>query len=284
MEWKVVYVGSAENSSFDQVLDEIVVGPVPVGTHKFILETDAPDLNLIPRGDLLGITVLLVTCSYREQEFARVGYYVKNEYIMSRPGDAVHGDIDAPVDANVSMDEYMDDDHELELDLDNLDLTKVVRTIVADKPRVTRFPIQWSGEIQKSEVEQEQEHHQEVVENSHIDSTFSGDDYDYHGHVPLDTAMNISMESIHMEEDGDGDDDNYDYHDEDDLHHHISLSPLASPEKIQDHSHSQSHSFRHNQRPTAVSPESSASASGSQFNTWGIQSACRMNINSVMVE
>ena len=234
----------------------------------------------------MGITVLLVTCSYREQEFARVGYYVKNEYIMSRPCDAVHGDIDAPVDANVSMDEYMDDDHELELDLDHLDLTKVVRTIVADKPRVTRFPIQWSGEIQKSEVEQEQEHHQEVVESSqgHIDSTFSGDDYDYHGQVPLDTAMNISMESIHMEEDGDGDDDNYDYDDEDDLHHHISLSPLASPEKIQDHSHSQSHSFRHNQRPTAVSPESSASASGSQFNTWGSQSACRMNINSVMVE
>ena len=284
MEWKVVYVGSAENSSFDQVLDEIVVGPVPVGTHKFILETDAPDLNLIPRGDLLGITVLLVTCSYREQEFARVGYYVKNEYIVSRPCKAVHGGIDVPVDANVSMDEYMDDDHELELDLDTLDLTQVVRTIVADKPRVTRFPIQWSGEIQKSEVEQEQE--EEVVESSHIDSTFSVDDYDYHGHVPLDTAMNISMESIHMEEDGDGDGDcdydNYDYDDEDDLHHHISLSPLASPEKIQDHS--QSHSFRHNQRPTAVSPDSSASASGSQFNTWGSQSACRMNINSVMVE
>ena len=39
----------------------------------------------------MGITVLLVTCSYREQEFARVGYYVKNEYIMSRPCKAVHG-------------------------------------------------------------------------------------------------------------------------------------------------------------------------------------------------
>ena len=62
MEWKVVYVGSAENSSFDQVLDESVFGLVPVGTHKFILETDAPDPNLIPRGDILGITGFLVTC------------------------------------------------------------------------------------------------------------------------------------------------------------------------------------------------------------------------------
>ena len=29
LEWKVVYVGSAESASCDQVLDEILVGPVP---------------------------------------------------------------------------------------------------------------------------------------------------------------------------------------------------------------------------------------------------------------
>jgi hypothetical protein len=28
-----------------------------------------------------------------------------------------------------------------------IDLAKVTRTIVADKPRVTRFPIQWDGEL-----------------------------------------------------------------------------------------------------------------------------------------
>eukprot|EP00557_Chaetoceros_sp_GSL56_P014695 CAMPEP_0176477908 /NCGR_PEP_ID=MMETSP0200_2-20121128/895_1 /TAXON_ID=947934 /ORGANISM="Chaetoceros sp., Strain GSL56" /LENGTH=218 /DNA_ID=CAMNT_0017873793 /DNA_START=278 /DNA_END=931 /DNA_ORIENTATION=+ len=123
IEWKVIYVGSAENSSFDQVLDEIMVGPVPVGINKFILQTDAPDPSLIPPSDLLGITVILVTCSYRDQEFARVGYYVNNEFFPFEGYDpAIHGE-DYPID-----------------------LSKVVRTIVADKPRVTRFPIQWDGD------------------------------------------------------------------------------------------------------------------------------------------
>ena len=126
IEWKVVYVGSAENSSFDQVLDEIEVGPVPIGVNKFILQTDAPDPLLIPDHDLLGITVILVTCSYRDQEFARVGYYVNNEYIPFQGYNPMeHGEIDAQ---------------------SPIDLNKVTRTIVADKPRVTRFPIQWDGE------------------------------------------------------------------------------------------------------------------------------------------
>eukprot|EP00555_Chaetoceros_dichaeta_P008417 CAMPEP_0198255008 /NCGR_PEP_ID=MMETSP1447-20131203/5238_1 /TAXON_ID=420782 /ORGANISM="Chaetoceros dichaeta, Strain CCMP1751" /LENGTH=120 /DNA_ID=CAMNT_0043941275 /DNA_START=321 /DNA_END=680 /DNA_ORIENTATION=+ len=81
LEWKVVYVGSAENSTHDQTLDEILVGPVPVGVNKFILQADAPDPSTIPSTDILGVTVILVTCSYREEEFVRVGYYVNNEYM-----------------------------------------------------------------------------------------------------------------------------------------------------------------------------------------------------------
>ena len=112
LEWKVVYVGSAENSSHDQTLDEILVGPVPVGVNKFILQADAPDHSSIPHQDILGVTVILVTCSYREKEFVRVGYYVNNEY--TDPYDEEQG---APTP---------------------LDMEKVVRTILADKPRVTR--------------------------------------------------------------------------------------------------------------------------------------------------
>lgn len=32
----MIYVGSAESSEYDQVLDSIMVGPVPVGVNKFI--------------------------------------------------------------------------------------------------------------------------------------------------------------------------------------------------------------------------------------------------------
>lgn len=35
----------------------------------------------IPREDVVGVTVVLLTCSYRQQEFIRVGYYVNNEYM-----------------------------------------------------------------------------------------------------------------------------------------------------------------------------------------------------------
>ncbi|GMI49001.1 hypothetical protein TrCOL_g6221 [Triparma columacea] len=118
LEWKVTYVGSAEDSSKDQILDEVMVGPVPVGTNKFVLQADPPDPTTIGEADILGVTVVLVTCSYKEQEFCRVGYYVNNEY--SEPFDEEQG-VPTP-----------------------LDITKVTRQILADKPRVTRFPIDWA--------------------------------------------------------------------------------------------------------------------------------------------
>ena len=37
LEWKVVYVGSAEDQTKDQVLEEVMVGPVPLGTSKFVV-------------------------------------------------------------------------------------------------------------------------------------------------------------------------------------------------------------------------------------------------------
>jgi histone chaperone ASF1 len=118
LEWKVLYVGKAEDMSSDIVLDEILVGPVPVGVNKFILQADAPLPSQLPDGDLVGVTVVLVTCSYREREFVRVGYYVNNEY----EGEAY--DVEkGPVG--------------------HIDLSKVTRQILADKPRVTKFPIPW---------------------------------------------------------------------------------------------------------------------------------------------
>jgi len=137
LEWKVVYVGSAENSTHDQTLDEILVGPVPVGINKFILQADAPDPATIPSSDILGVTVILVTCSYREEEFVRVGYYVNNEYMVEEEvmGDESEGPVPPPMP---------------------LDMGKVVRTILADKPRVTRFPINW-GDLSKEQEQQQQD-------------------------------------------------------------------------------------------------------------------------------
>ena len=38
IEWKIIYVGSAETEEKDQELESIMVGPVPVGTAKFVFE------------------------------------------------------------------------------------------------------------------------------------------------------------------------------------------------------------------------------------------------------
>ena len=45
-----------------------------------MFQADAPDVAKIPVQDATGVTVVLLTCGYRNQEFIRVGYYVNNEY------------------------------------------------------------------------------------------------------------------------------------------------------------------------------------------------------------
>merc|ERR1711935_349983 len=81
LDWKIIYVGSANSNEHDQELDEMSTGPIPVGTHEFVLEASGPNPALIPAQEVVGVTVVLITCSYREQEFVRIGYYINNEYV-----------------------------------------------------------------------------------------------------------------------------------------------------------------------------------------------------------
>lgn len=38
LEWKIIYVGSAESEEFDQILDSVLVGPIPAGRHMFVFQ------------------------------------------------------------------------------------------------------------------------------------------------------------------------------------------------------------------------------------------------------
>ncbi|XP_017072268.1 histone chaperone asf1 [Drosophila eugracilis] len=116
LEWKMIYVGSAESEEHDQVLDTIYVGPVPEGRHIFVFQADPPDVSKIPEPDAVGVTIVLLTCSYRGQEFVRVGYYVNNDYA------------DPEMRENPPPKPLFD---------------KLTRNILASKPRVTRFKINW---------------------------------------------------------------------------------------------------------------------------------------------
>ncbi|RJE21717.1 hypothetical protein PHISCL_05957 [Aspergillus sclerotialis] len=119
LEWKITYVGSATSSEYDQELDSLLVGPIPVGVNKFIFEADPPDLKRIPTSEILGVTVILLSCSYDGREFVRVGYYVNNEY------DSEELSNEPPAKPIIE---------------------RIRRNILAEKPRVTRFAIKWDSE------------------------------------------------------------------------------------------------------------------------------------------
>ena len=38
LEWKIIYVGSAESEDYDQILDSVLVGPLVGGRHKFVFQ------------------------------------------------------------------------------------------------------------------------------------------------------------------------------------------------------------------------------------------------------
>jgi len=116
LEWKLTYVGSAESEEFDQVLDTVLVGPVPEGRHKFVFQADPPDPRKIPKNECVGVTVILLSCAYKGKEFIKIGYFVASDY----------------------------EEPELkENPPENPVFEKLKRTIVVEEPRVTRLTIPW---------------------------------------------------------------------------------------------------------------------------------------------
>ncbi|KAF7995327.1 hypothetical protein HCN44_006434 [Aphidius gifuensis] len=135
----MIYVGSAESEEFDQVLDTIYVGPIPEGRHMFVFQADPPDVSRIPINDALGVTVVLLTCSYRGHEFVRVGYFINNEYT------------DPELRENPPTQPQFD---------------KVQRNILGDKPRVTRFKINWDDGVGSSTSNGNQDNTMEEDQNT----------------------------------------------------------------------------------------------------------------------
>ncbi|KAG6879642.1 hypothetical protein C0992_000277 [Termitomyces sp. T32_za158] len=115
LEWKLIYVSSPGDEDLDQELDDCLVGPVPIGVNSFEFEGSAPDPSKIPAEDVLGVAALILTGSYKDQEFVRVGYYQNTEY---------------------------DNEEMKETPPPRIVFERLVREISA-KPRVTRFQIKW---------------------------------------------------------------------------------------------------------------------------------------------
>lgn len=176
LDWKLIYVGSAESSEHDQELDSVLVGPVPVGTMEFVFGAPPPDPSKIPNKDLVAVTVILITCSYREKEFIRIGYYVNNDY-----GD------------NTALNENPPE---------QVVVGELWRNILADQPRLTRFPIKWKDGDE--EVKEEK-----APENNSTEEVVMGDE------EKEDEEDEGDMDD--EEDEGDDDDDDEDIDIEEDL-------------------------------------------------------------------
>lgn len=46
-----------------------------------LIQAEPPNVSRIPENDAIGVTVVLLTCLYKGQEFIRVGYFINNEYV-----------------------------------------------------------------------------------------------------------------------------------------------------------------------------------------------------------
>lgn len=53
LEWKLIYVGSAEDETYDQLLESVLVGPVKIGNYRFVLQAILIDLFLNQKNKII---------------------------------------------------------------------------------------------------------------------------------------------------------------------------------------------------------------------------------------
>lgn len=46
LEWKLIYVGSAEDETYDQLLESVLVGPINIGNYRFIFQVVLSEYDL----------------------------------------------------------------------------------------------------------------------------------------------------------------------------------------------------------------------------------------------
>ena len=132
IEWKMIYITS-DNQKNDQILNEIEIDPPKqLGQMRFEFTGDAPKIEKIPENDVIGVAAILLCCSYNEQEFFRCGYYLNITYDNE--------------EMNINMPEKIDVSH-------------LMRNLLAEKPRIVRYEIDWEGENNKKDNKKDQAGH-----------------------------------------------------------------------------------------------------------------------------
>ncbi|BFZ57967.1 Histone chaperone asf1 [Savitreella phatthalungensis] len=163
LEWKLIYVGSG--FEHDVELDSLLVGPIPVGINKFVFTADAIDPSQIPAAEVLGVSVILLTASYDDREFVRVGFYSNNEY-----ADAELREKYTRLLAEGS------DEEKAGFKFEGVRNVQVQRNILTEKPRVTRFNIKWDNDNFTDAPPVQEEDDEEAGEVIALDQLGEGQD------------------------------------------------------------------------------------------------------------
>lgn len=82
----------------------------------------------------MGVTVVLLTCSYKSNEFVRIGYYVNNEYTDQ---ELVENPPNKPIYEKV-MHTCLH-----ATTIIKFSCFQLQRNILASSPRVTKFKVNW---------------------------------------------------------------------------------------------------------------------------------------------
>lgn len=81
LDWKIIYIGSANSCQYDQILENFSFPVEKVGYCSFGISVSPPDVSQIPSlEDLLGATLLMISVVYNGEEFFRCSYFVYNNF------------------------------------------------------------------------------------------------------------------------------------------------------------------------------------------------------------
>ncbi|ORY84318.1 histone chaperone [Protomyces lactucae-debilis] len=235
LEWKLIYVGSG--FSQDVELDSLLVGPIPIGVNKFVFQADPVDVAAMPAQDVLGVSVILLTASYDDREFVRIGFYSNNEYADQ-----------AKREAYTQLLAQGTEEEKAAFKFEGVKQVAVQRNILVEKPRVTRFNIMWDNEnftdappvqeepeegddvVAVDQEEDEEEHEQEEEEEEEAEGDAQGEvDADSDG----DAGQDSNMEEAGEQESDGGESDSEQEGSESDTNEATTASaPAATPSEV----------------------------------------------------
>ena len=116
---KMVYITS-DNKENDQILGESkILLSNQNREKKFEFTGNAPNIYKIPENDIIGAAAIILSFFYNNQEFFRCGYYLNIYY----------------------------DNEEMNIKIpDKIEVNHLIRDLLADKPRIVQYEIEWEGE------------------------------------------------------------------------------------------------------------------------------------------